>query len=258
MTQTTFRNASGLPNPEQFSSARDMAILANHLIKDFPQYYGNFSRMEYVFQGQTIRTHNRLLEFYEGADGIKTGFIAASGFNLVASAKRDGRRIVAVVYGGTSVQSRDNRMIQLLDIGFEKLENGEDRNAPLLMVDAPKRDQGIGLISNAEAAVPTPTAARAKQIKKATQAAAPRDTVSPTGEWAVQLGAFKQAASAEKVLDRARGKLPEAEPLVDAIDAGKMTLYRARLTGLTQTSARQHCKQLKRAKMTCSVISPDA
>jgi D-alanyl-D-alanine carboxypeptidase len=258
MHNTVFQNASGLPNTKQKSTARDMATLGIALIKNHKTYYTYFSTAEFEWQNATIRNHNHMLARYEGADGIKTGFIAASGFNLVASAKRDGRRIVAVVYGGTSVQSRDNRMIQLLDIGFEKLENGEDRNAPLLMVDAPKRDQGIGLISNAEAAVATPTAARAKQIKKATQAAAPRDASVSAGEWAVQLGAFKQAASAEKILDRARGKLPEAEPLVDAIDAGKMTLYRARLTGLTQTSARQACEQLKREKMSCAVISPDA
>jgi D-alanyl-D-alanine carboxypeptidase len=258
MHSTVFQNASGLPNTKQKSTARDMATLGIALVKNHKAYYSYFSTAEFEWQGTPVRTHNHMLARYEGADGIKTGFIAASGFNLVASAKRDGRRIVAVVYGGTSVQSRDNRMIQLLDIGFEKLENGEDRNAPLLMVDAPKRDQGLGLISNAEAATVAPTSAKAKQIKKATQAVAPREAAAPNGEWAVQLGAFKQAAAAEKLLDRMKAKLPEAEPLVDAIDAGKSTLYRARLTGLTQTSARQACEQLKREKMTCAVISPDA
>ena len=258
MHSTVFQNASGLPNTKQKSTARDMAILGIALIKNHKNYYSYFSTAQFEWQDAVIRNHNHVLARYEGADGIKTGFIAASGFNLVASAKRDGRRVVAVVFGGTSVVARDNRMIQLLDIGFDKIDDRNGHDAPL-MVEAPhKRDQGLGLISNAEAATAAPTPAKAKQIKKATQAAAPREAAAPAGEWAVQLGAFKQAAAAEKLLDRVRGKLPAAEPLVDAVDAGKMTLYRARLTGLTQTSARQACEQLKREKMTCSVVSPDA
>ena len=121
MKQTTFQNASGLPNPEQFSSARDMATLGSHLIKDFPQYYGNFARMEFDFKGQTIRTHNHLLEFYEGADGIKTGYTAASGFNLVASATRNGYRVIGVMFGGVSASSRDQRLAALMDQGFAVL-----------------------------------------------------------------------------------------------------------------------------------------
>jgi D-alanyl-D-alanine carboxypeptidase len=256
MHNTVFQNASGLPNTKQKSTARDMATLGIALIKNHKPYYTYFSTAQFEWQDQPIRNHNHMLTRYEGADGIKTGFIAASGFNLVASAKRDGRRIVAVVYGGTSVVARDNRMIQLLDIGFEKIENGADSNAPL-MVEGPKPNHGLGLISSAEAATPAATSAKARQIKKATKAAAPAAN-PPAGEWAVQLGAFKQAAAAEKLLDRVRNKAPEAEPLVDAVDAGKVTLYRARLTGLTQTAARQTCEQLKREKMTCSVVSPDA
>lgn len=257
MNSTVFQNASGLPNTKQKSTARDMAILGIALIKNHQNYYSYFSTAQFEWQDAVIRNHNHVLARYEGADGIKTGFIAASGFNLVASAKRDGRRVVAVVFGGTSVVARDNRMIQLLDIGFDKLDDNNSHDAPL-MVQAPhKPHQGLSLISNAEAATTPPSPAKAKQIKKATQAVAPSASAS-AGEWAVQLGAFKQAGAAEKLLDRVRSRLPAAEPLVDAIDAGKMTLYRARLTGLTQTSARQACEQLKREKMTCSVVSPDA
>lgn len=254
MTNTVFQNASGLPNTKQKSTARDMATLGIALIKNHKNYYSYFSTAEFEWQDQTIRTHNHILSRYEGADGIKTGFIAASGFNLVASAKRDGRRIVAVVYGGTSVQARDNRMIQLLDIGFDKIENGTDVNAPVMAAaPATEKHHGLSLISNAEAAAPAP---KGKHIKKAAQPAAVAKDAA--GEWAVQLGAFKQASAAEKLLDRVRTKLPAAEPLVDAVDAGKVTLYRARLTGLSQISAKQACEQLKREKLTCSVVSPDA
>lgn len=124
MNQTTFRNASGLPDPGQFSSARDMAILAKHLIQDHPNYYPLFSRMEFAYGPQVIRTHNHLLENYEGADGIKTGYTVASGYNLVSSAKRGNQRIIGVVFGGATAAARDRHMVDLLDDGFAKL-NGK-------------------------------------------------------------------------------------------------------------------------------------
>ena len=252
MTSTTFRNASGLPNPGQKTTARDMATLAQALLKNHKTYYAYFSTPEFEWNDKVFNNHNHLLKRYEGVDGIKTGYIRASGFNLVASAKRDGRRVIGVVFGGTSVTARDNRMIELLDTAFEKIDGS---NAPVM---AEKTDRNFGLISSAEAATAKP--AKSKQVKPRTEAKASNGANggAGNGEWAVQLGAFKQAAAAEKLLDRVRSKLPAAEPLVDAVDAGKVTLYRARLTGLTQTSARQACEQLKREKMTCSVVSPDA
>jgi D-alanyl-D-alanine carboxypeptidase len=126
MSQTTFMNASGLPNPGQLSSVRDMSLLANRLIKDYPQHYAHFSKMEFLYQGQTIRTHNRLLEFYEGADGIKTGFTAASGFNLAGSATRNGYRVIGVIFGGTSSSSRDRKLAELMDQGFTVLSGQPD------------------------------------------------------------------------------------------------------------------------------------
>lgn len=124
MMQTTFKNASGLPDPGQFSSARDMAILAKHLIEDHPNYYPLFSRMEFAYGAQVIRTHNHLLENYEGADGIKTGYTVASGYNLVSSAKRGNQRIIGVVFGGATAAARDRHMVDLLDDGFAAL-NGK-------------------------------------------------------------------------------------------------------------------------------------
>ena len=126
MSKTTFANASGLPNPGQLSSVRDMSILAGRLIKDYPQHYANFSKMEFMYQGQTIRTHNRLLEFYEGADGIKTGFTAASGFNLAGSATRNGYRVIGVLFGGTTGNARDRKLAELMDQGFAVLSGQPD------------------------------------------------------------------------------------------------------------------------------------
>jgi D-alanyl-D-alanine carboxypeptidase len=121
MTHTTFRNASGLPDIDQVSTARDMAALGQRLIRDFPERYAYFSTPNFVFRGRTHWNHNRLLQEYEGADGIKTGYVNDSGFNLVASAKRDGVRLVAAVFGGRSAHERDRHMMALLDQGFAQM-----------------------------------------------------------------------------------------------------------------------------------------
>ncbi|WP_431268795.1 D-alanyl-D-alanine carboxypeptidase family protein [Dankookia sp. P2] len=121
MTRTTFRNASGLPDIDQVSTARDMAILGQRLIRDFPDRYSFFSTPHFVFRGRTHWNHNRLLNEYDGADGIKTGYVDDSGFNLVASAQRDGVRLVAAVFGGRTGRERDRHMMALLDQGFAGL-----------------------------------------------------------------------------------------------------------------------------------------
>ncbi|WP_245701523.1 D-alanyl-D-alanine carboxypeptidase family protein [Franzmannia pantelleriensis] len=118
MHNTYFRNASGLPDSLQTSTARDLATLSVRLMNDFPGYYHYFANASFTYRGQTINGHNRLLRNYPGADGLKTGFIRASGFNVATSAVRDGRRIVAVVMGGFTAQSRDDHMMTLLDRGF--------------------------------------------------------------------------------------------------------------------------------------------
>ena len=118
MKDTTFKNASGLPNTDQKTTARDMAILARALIYNHPQYYHYFSTKNFKYRGNNYKNHNKLLTSYEGMDGIKTGYIHASGFNLVGSAVRDNRRLVAVVFGGRSGTTRNSHMSEILDEGF--------------------------------------------------------------------------------------------------------------------------------------------
>ncbi len=120
MPRTTFRNAHGLPDPKQKSTARDLATLSIALIRDFPQYYGYFSKTKFKYHGVNYAGHNRLLKSYQGYDGIKTGYIRASGFNLASSAERDGRRLVVVVLGGSSPSTRDRKVADLLTGGFKK------------------------------------------------------------------------------------------------------------------------------------------
>ena len=118
MMSTTFRNASGLPNEEQVTTARDMAILAQRVIREFPEYYDCFHTKYFKYKGRRYRNHNRLLFGYKGTDGIKTGYTRAAGYNLTASVRRDDKHLVAVVLGGRTGAQRDAAMRGLLDKSF--------------------------------------------------------------------------------------------------------------------------------------------
>jgi D-alanyl-D-alanine carboxypeptidase len=165
MTRTTFRNASGLPDPEQVTTARDMATLGRRLIADFPERYHYFGVSHAQFGGLRIRNHNRMLESYEGVDGIKTGFINASGFNIVTSASRGGQRVVGAVFGGTSWHERDRHMAGLLDRGFDQLGVAGRATA-----------QSPGLLRTAQAASLTgrPVAQPVRATQPVARTAAPR------------------------------------------------------------------------------------
>src|SRR5882672_4780292 len=139
MTKTVYKNASGLPNDAQVTTARDQAILGRAIQERFPTYYKYFQTHSFVFRGHTIGNHNRLLGRVEGVDGIKTGYTNASGFNLVTSLRRDKRHVVAVVLGGSSAGSRDSRMRELLSQHVPSAAT--KRTAPMIAEAAtPKND----------------------------------------------------------------------------------------------------------------------
>ncbi len=121
MSKTTFKNASGLPNKGQTSTARDMAVLSMALMNHFPQYYHLFSTNEFNFKNQKFVNHNKLLKAYDGTDGLKTGYTNASGFNIAASAKRNGHRVIAVVFGEKTASKRNDLAEKLMDEGFLKI-----------------------------------------------------------------------------------------------------------------------------------------
>jgi D-alanyl-D-alanine carboxypeptidase len=124
MARTTFKNASGLPNPAQVTTARDMATLGLRLMRDFPQYYPYFRSTSFVFNGRTIRGHNRLVGRFAGTDGIKTGYVNASGYNLVTSTKRGGKRVVGVVLGARSSGSRNAYMMTIISRAMPRAHDG--------------------------------------------------------------------------------------------------------------------------------------
>ncbi|MDA1132841.1 MAG: D-alanyl-D-alanine carboxypeptidase, partial [Proteobacteria bacterium] len=121
MGRTNFRNASGLHDRLQYTTARDMAKLARALIQDYPEFYPYFSTPSFTYRGVTHRNHNALLGEYGGVDGIKTGYVRASGYNLTASALRDGARVIGVVLGGNTPSERDRAMVAVLDAGFRRV-----------------------------------------------------------------------------------------------------------------------------------------
>ena len=122
MRRTTFRNASGLPNSKQVTTARDMATLAQRVAQDYPQYFHYFSTKSFAWNGRTYRTHNSLVRTYEGASGLKTGYTRRSGFNLATTAERDGQRLIGIVLGGRSGATRDRHMRDILNRGFTAIK----------------------------------------------------------------------------------------------------------------------------------------
>ncbi len=244
MTRTTFRNASGLPDRLQQTTARDMATLALAMLRDHKRRYGYFSRSEFTYDGAVHANHNRLLNAYEGMDGIKTGFINASGFNLVASATRDGRRLVGVVFGGNTAALRDREMVRLMDAGF----NGRPFASPpatLMVKNGETEEGGVG-----------------KGVKRALQALNPVSTAhAATGErgsgYGVQVGAFARSQAAESEAKRAAKLVPalsDNQIVVDRTDS-KSKLYRARIGGLSQQEAQNACKALKTKGVDCLVVT---
>ena len=274
MSKTTFRNASGLPNRRQLSTARDMTRLALAIRRDFPQHFEYFSRTSFAYRGKVFRNHNNLIGSVNGVDGIKTGYIRASGFNLVASASRPEGRLVGVLFGGRSANSRDARMRNLLANGFVRLQSYDGRGLPNKFVRPRGRLDGFGH-------VPVP---RQKPLRQA--ALVPNNVLSgdvPSSDmgpndtrghrrapdfgfaWSVQIGAFNRVASARSHLRKLSGALPDlmsqAKVSIVTVENASVTngsaiQYRARLHGMSEFQAHELCRRLKSANFDCLTIAP--
>ncbi len=170
MSRTVYRNASGLPNDEQVTTARDQSILGRALQDRFPRYYRYFSTTAFNFRGRTIRGHNHLLGNVEGVDGIKTGYTRASGFNLVTSMRRGNRHLVGVVMGGRSGSSRDATMRNLL---AENLEKAATKRTGAAIGERYAADPGTDVADAEAEARPNQTVQTSVQVASADPAAAP-------------------------------------------------------------------------------------
>jgi D-alanyl-D-alanine carboxypeptidase len=230
MNHTVFRNASGLPDLEQSTTARDLARLASRLIADFPGNYHYFSTPNFRFHGWVIQNHDHLLETYPGADGMKTGFITASGFNLVTSAVHSDVRLVGVVMGAARAAERDRHMMMLLDQGFEAMD------------------------------VPPAGAARREPPRPALvpQAAAAAMARIGNARWRVQVGAFTTEAAAHQAAATARKVAESGQIRVEQAVVQGHTSWRAQLVGLNAAEANGTCSSLSKRKMVCLLLRPDA
>ncbi|MCB1504029.1 MAG: SPOR domain-containing protein [Hyphomicrobiaceae bacterium] len=138
MSKTTFRNASGLPNSDQYTTARDMLTLALRLQDDFPEHYKAFATRSFSYNGSSYRNHNTLLYHYRGTEGIKTGYTRASGFNLVAAVRRGDKHLVAAVFGGPTAGQRNSRMRAILDRAFAKASSKRTRKSAPQLIATPR------------------------------------------------------------------------------------------------------------------------
>jgi D-alanyl-D-alanine carboxypeptidase len=192
MTRTHYANASGLPDPEQLTTARDIARLALALYHDFPREYRYFSVKQFDFQGETVNGHDHMLDWYPGADGIKTGFTVASGYNLATSAVQNGRRLIGVILGGRSVRGRDESMGQLLDLGFADLA----RQQPVMVAQrqGPTTTATIADATPAVATQPAQPRPSPAAIATASMAAPSEPTPAPAAIPEQQASAAPQTA----------------------------------------------------------------
>lgn len=248
MDDTTFVNASGLYNARQVSSARDMATLARVLIQRYPSYYHYFSESSFSYKGRTYSNHNKLLGRYAGTDGLKTGYISASGFNLVTSVKRNGVRLIGVVFGGKTGRSRDAHMQALLDRSWDKA------GTPALIAAVPIPKPLLGDGAPVRTSVDVASAA----------ASAPRLDLLKPGErvdWGIQVGAFLGFNTAHDAAANAADRLADlpdtANIEVLALETDRSTLYRARIIGMGEREARHLCRQIRDRGRSCVIVTPD-
>ena len=219
MANTTFKNASGLPNRAQLTTARDISILSHALISNFPEEYKLFSKQNFTYNGKTYKTHNKLMLNYEGADGIKTGYIKASGFQLAFSAVRNNKRLVGVIFGGDTGKQRDRSLKIIMDKEFAELGiNKKEKKSTIVKKET-------------------------KQTK--------------TNSYSIVVGTFKYRNNAEKQLKLIKSKYPKTTTAKKAnivlIKVSGKQLYESRFENFTKKEAYSACKRLKKYNRDCFV-----
>jgi D-alanyl-D-alanine carboxypeptidase len=249
MTRTVFQNASGLPADGQVTTARDLAMLAVAFLRDFPKHYALFNQRSVTVGKRSRGTVNSILGAYEGADGMKTGFTCASGYNMVASAERDGRRLIGVVLGSRDGGQRSKDMKRLLDAGFA----GATPSTVTLVALA---DQ----TTEADDSIPPTILSGADCTTPQLIGSGVIDSPAELTGWAVVLGDYRNRAKAQKALQAAQTKLGNAagagRPAIIKKGANGLTRYSVLLAGLKQSSAQKACKALSDQKAYCVALSP--
>ena len=260
MSRTTFRNASGLPHSKQRSTARDMARLAIAMRRDFPQYFKYFSTKSFNWKGRKFGNHNKLLSKFNGTDGIKTGYINASGFNLVATVKRNNVRLIGVVFGGKTSRSRDAHMMDILARQFKRIKPAQARQqlaalptklptaAPSRVSDTPETMPKPKQITVKRLADAMPDDSTPEFLQTLPQTASLSALPDDRSQWSVQIGNFAQRVNAHKAAIRARRMADRVLGMTPAhltlVTRGEMPLWRVRFNDLDESQARSACAAL--------------
>lgn len=274
LRNTTFKNASGLHNPDQVTTAKDMAILTIAMINHYPQYYRLFSTNSFSYKGQLYGNHNNILRTYKGSEGMKTGYLSAVGYNIISTAQKDNKRLVSVVMGQNSIKKRDSEAKKMLDTGFKKITTQQkffeqmEKN-PLqqtAVVNQPKRDLYLPIMREC--------AGRAKELslsymkhtenKGGLLGVANLDAEDFTSDveqgdgndgWEIQVGAY---ASEKEALKRAKTALRYFDGKGKEVRTPAFkNLYRSRISGFdSKDEAYNTCKRLVGKKIQCFPIAP--
>jgi len=262
MMKTTFMTANGLPHPEQKTTARDMAKLANNILTNHRRYYHYFGQTHFSYGGRSYKNTNGLLHWLEGVDGFKTGFTNASGYNLIISAQRDGRRLIAAVLGGASGKSRNTHMQDLVERGFDIM-------GVKPVTSMPK----VNIVREPVPKMKAPQIAIAQAVRLRGRDSKPVNIVTGDGpdqlaplklseaqfedNWAIQIGAFLHKKQAEEQLDAVSGlhDLSKKQGYIRPLIRNGQTLYRARYEGLSIKEAQTACKALANLATGCLIMA---
>jgi D-alanyl-D-alanine carboxypeptidase len=237
MTATIFKNASGLPDKSQITTARDMVRLSIALRQNFPEYFDLFKETTFKYGRKRFRNHNNLLRRLKGITGIKTGYINNSGYNLAVSFEKDGKRLIGVIFGGKTSARRDNRMIRLLRRAI-KMATEHDR-----LVRHNKKNM-------------SKFSASQTGLRKLPSISLPNSTRN-SGPWAVQVGAFSElgkADEANKIASKTVTALEEAKAIISRDYLDGKVVYKARFIEMREGQAIGACRALAVRNIPCQII----
>jgi D-alanyl-D-alanine carboxypeptidase len=251
MKRSVFRNASGLPDSDQVTTAHDMGMLAFQILNTYPQHYHLFNLRSVTIAGRTQGTVNGILSSYPGADGMKTGFTCGSGYNLVASAKRDGRRLIGVILGGRNRGERAALMTALLNAGFSKdSQSGPQLSQLAIQISAD--DQG-----------PPPVLLNGGECSQTASSDDGTSTITSSARlsgWGIVFGAFPKRDLAEATIATRKkelaGTIRKSRPAIIERTWEGVSRYSALLVGLDQADAGKACKKIWAEKGYCLALSP--
>jgi D-alanyl-D-alanine carboxypeptidase len=247
MNDTVFRNASGLPDPAQITTAHDLAILARRLIQDFPDDYHYFSTPSFLFHGRVIFNHDNLLKYYPGADGMKTGYTNAAGHNLVSSALRGGVRLIGVVMAAPSNGFRDRQMMGMLDSGFATELGPSSALAANVAARRAQAVAGSGPVVPVQATLPNGQRQVGSQVGLASRTAS---------NWSLDLGSYPNKGAASNALRIGVRAAGGGVMHLVAAKVGARRKWHAWIAAVSPAHARAACSAMNHYGRACTAIRP--